>query len=64
MCLLLRMRTIPTERLHLLAKLIPTFAVRGNCMVSVAGPAPLNLDFLDQSFYYVIQVAPHLSSQG
>jgi hypothetical protein len=43
---------------RLSAKLVPTFADRGCCVVSATGPYGLILDFLDRSRYFFFQVAP------
>jgi hypothetical protein len=57
-------RTIPTERLLLLAKLVPTFADRGCHVVNVTNPYGRILGFLDWSRYVFFQVAPQLYSRG
>jgi hypothetical protein len=45
--------------------LVPTFADRGVSRGQQSGnPMAINLSFLDQSCYFLFQVAPHFSSQG
>jgi hypothetical protein len=53
----------PSNR-HLSAKLMPTFADRGCCMVSRAVPYGGILGFPDRSRYFFFQVAPQLYSRG
>jgi hypothetical protein len=43
-------------------KLIPTFVDRGSHVVSVTFPYSCILDFLDQTRYFLFQVAPQLYS--
>jgi hypothetical protein len=57
---LVRERTIPTERLLLVAKLVPKFPDKGCLMFIVADPNGRNLGSLDQSRYFFFQVAPQL----
>jgi hypothetical protein len=45
-------------------KLVPTFADRGCRVVSATDPHGRILGFLDQSRYYLFQVAPQLYSRG
>jgi hypothetical protein len=47
----------------LLTKLVSIVADRG-CHVSVTNPYGRNLDFLDQSCYFLFQIAPQLYSRG
>jgi hypothetical protein len=49
---------------HLSANLLPTFADRGDHVVSVTDPYGRMPGFLDRSCYFSIQVAPQLYSQG
>jgi hypothetical protein len=53
----------PSDR-RLLAKLVPTFAVRGCHVISVTEPYGRILGFLDRSRYIFFQVAPQLYSRG
>jgi hypothetical protein len=54
----------PSDR-RFSAKLVPTFADRGCCVVSATDPHHgCILGFLDRSRYYFFQVAPHLRSEG
>jgi hypothetical protein len=46
------------------AKLVPTFADRGYCVVSATDPHGRILGFLDRSRYYFFQVPPQLYSRG
>jgi hypothetical protein len=57
-------RTIRTERPPLSAKLAPTFAHWGCCVVSATDPHGRIFGVLDQSHYYFFQVALKLYSQG
>jgi hypothetical protein len=61
---LVRERTIPTERLRLSVKLVPTSVDRGCLVVNAADPYRSNLDFLDRSRYFFFKVAPQLYSRG
>src|SRR5215471_11420932 len=61
---LVRERTIPTERPPPVGELVPTFADRGCHVVSATVPPAVNLCFLDRSRYFLIQVAPQLTSRG
>jgi hypothetical protein len=51
----------PSSR-RLSAKLVPTFADRGCCVVSATDPHGHILGFLDRSRYYFFQVDPQLYS--
>jgi hypothetical protein len=62
--LLVRKRTIPTERPMRPAKLMPTFFAGRCCVTSTADPNPVNSVFLDRTRYISIQVAPQLSTRG
>jgi hypothetical protein len=53
----------PSDRC-LSVKLVPTFADRGMCAVSVADPYVHTLGFLNRSRYFFFQVAPELHSRG
>jgi hypothetical protein len=53
----------PSDR-RLSAKLVPTFAGRGCCMVSATNSHGRYLGFLCRIRYFFIQVAPQLSSRG
>jgi hypothetical protein len=53
----------PSDR-RLSAKLVPTLADRGCCVVSVTDPYGRNLRCLDRSNYFSFQVAPQLYSRG
>jgi hypothetical protein len=53
----------PSDR-RLSAKLAPTFAAGGCCMVSAMDSYSRILDFLDQGRYFFFQVAPQLYSRG
>jgi hypothetical protein len=55
--------TIPSDR-RLPAKLVPPFADRECCVVSITDPYGNILDFLDWSHYFFFQVAPQLYSRG
>jgi hypothetical protein len=44
---------------RLSAKLVPTFADRGNRVVGTTDPYFRSLGFLDRSRYFFFQVAPH-----
>jgi hypothetical protein len=57
-------QTIPLSDRRLSAKLVPTFADRGCCMVSATDPHGHIFGFLDRSHYYFFQVAPQLYSRG
>jgi hypothetical protein len=57
-------QTILTEQLHLLAKLVTTFADRECRMASTMDAYGCICDFLDQSRYFFFQVTPQLYSQG
>jgi hypothetical protein len=46
------------------AKLVPTFAGRGCCVVSATDPHCRILGFLDRNSYYFFQVSPQLYSRG
>jgi hypothetical protein len=46
------------------AKLVPTFADKGCCIVSITDPCGRNLSFIDQSHYYFFQVASQLNSRS
>jgi hypothetical protein len=46
------------------AKLVPNFADRGCCVISMMDPYGRILRFLDWSRYYLFQVAPELYSWG
>jgi hypothetical protein len=50
--------------LHLLAKLVPTFADGGCHVVSVTDPNGRILGFIDRSRYFFFQVPPQLYSLG
>jgi hypothetical protein len=49
---------------RLSAKLVPTFAYRGRCVVRMTDLCGRNLDLLDRSCYFFFQVAPQLYSRG
>jgi hypothetical protein len=49
---------------RLLVKLVPTFADRGCCVVSVTDLYGHIFGFLDRSRYFFFQVAPQLYSRG
>jgi hypothetical protein len=53
----------PSDR-RVSAKLVPTFADRGCCVVSATDPHGRILGLLDRSRYYFFQVAPQLNSWG
>jgi hypothetical protein len=53
----------PTDR-HLSANLVTTFADRGCRVVRETDPHGHILRFIDQSHYYIFQVAPQLYSRG
>jgi hypothetical protein len=55
---------MPTERPPHVGEVVPTFADRGCCVVSLTDPPIVSLGFLDRSRYYFFQVAPQLSSRG
>jgi hypothetical protein len=46
---------------RLSAKLVPTLADRGCCVVSAMNPPVINFGFLDRSSYF-LEIAPQLSS--
>jgi hypothetical protein len=54
-------RTIPTDQPPLV-NVVPTFADRGCCVVSITDPHGRILGFLDRSRYYFFKVAPQLYS--
>jgi hypothetical protein len=58
-----RERTVPTD-LSLSAKVVPTFADRGYCVVSVTDPYGRNLGFIDRRRYFYFQVLPQFYSRG
>jgi hypothetical protein len=53
----------PSDR-RLSAKLVPTFADRGRCVVSTTDPYGRILCFLDRSRYLFLRIAPQLYSRG
>jgi hypothetical protein len=60
---LVRELYLPSDR-RLSAKLVPTFADRGCCVVTATDPHARILDFIDRICHYFFQVAPHLYSRG
>jgi hypothetical protein len=62
---LVRERTVPTERPPLLGEVSANFFADRRCyVVRAADPHGLILVFIDRSRYYVFQVAPQLHSRG
>jgi hypothetical protein len=61
---LVRERTMRTERPPLVGEVVPTFAVEGVARSAQRIFTVVNLDFLDRSRYFFLQVAPQLSSRG
>jgi hypothetical protein len=63
--LLVRERTIPTERPPFVGEVSANFLVIEGCrVVSASYPNCRNLGFLDRSRYFSFQVAPQLYSRG
>jgi hypothetical protein len=61
---LVRERTIPTERSPLFGEVSSNFWGTGCLVVSATYPQGHIIGFLDRSLYPFFQVAPHLYSQG
>jgi hypothetical protein len=61
--ILVHKRTIPSDR-HLSAKLVPTFADRGCCILSTVDPYGRILGFLDRGSNFFFRVALILYSLG
>jgi hypothetical protein len=58
---LVRERTIPTERLPIVGKVSANFLeIEGSHVVRATDPYGRNLDFLDRSRYFFLQVVPEL----
>jgi hypothetical protein len=62
--ILVREQTMPTERLPLVAKLVPPSADTGSHVVSTTDSYSRVLESQDRSRYYFFQVAPQLYSRG
>jgi hypothetical protein len=61
---LVRQRTIPTERPPFVGEISANLADRGCRVVSSADPYGRILGFVDRSRYYFFQVAPQLCPRG
>jgi hypothetical protein len=62
---LVRERTIPTERLPLVGEVSTNVSADRGChMVSVTDPYGRIFDFLDRSRYFFFQAAPQLYLRG
>jgi hypothetical protein len=62
--ILVRERTIPTERPPLVGEVTNNFCGFGCCVVRTTNPYGHILRFIDRSRYFLFQVAPQLYSRG